>query len=72
MIGFMFRLDVTSAERAHRAEGVHHVIERSAPGHYVGLPDQRFEVARAADFLMLEQRPDGRLKVPSCILSISR
>ena len=60
MIGLMFRLDVTSAERPHRPKGVHHIIEGSAPRHRVGLPHQRLEVARLADFLMLEQRPDRR------------
>jgi hypothetical protein len=32
MIGLMFRLDVTSAERAHRPEGIHHVIKGSTAG----------------------------------------
>ena len=59
MIGFMFRLDVTSAQRPHRPEGVHHVIEGSAPGHRVGVPHQRLQVAGSADFLVLKQRPDG-------------
>ena len=35
------------------------IIEGSAPGHRVGVPHQRLQVARAADFLKLEQRPDA-------------
>src|SRR5512132_1169260 len=45
----MFRLHVTSAERTHRPEGVHHVLEGPAPRHRVGLPHQRLEVARPVD-----------------------
>jgi hypothetical protein len=37
MIGFMFRLDVTSAKRPHRPEGVYDIAERPAPGHRVGV-----------------------------------
>jgi hypothetical protein len=45
-------------------EGRDDIIERSAAGHGVGLPDQRLEVARSADFLMLERRPDRRATRP--------
>src|SRR5512134_350364 len=43
MIGFMFRLDVTSAERPHRPEGVHHVPERigTRPSHWPAAPALR-------------------------------
>ena len=40
-------------------KGEHHVVERSTPRHRVRLPHPRLEVAGRADFLMLEQRPDG-------------
>jgi hypothetical protein len=36
MIGLMFRLDVTSAERPHRPEGGDDIIEGSKAGHRVG------------------------------------
>ena len=49
-----------SGERLHRPDGAHDVVERSAPGHDVGLTHQRFEVAGPADFLMLEQGADAR------------
>jgi hypothetical protein len=31
---------------AHRPEGGHHILKGPAPGHRVGVPDQRFKVAR--------------------------
>jgi hypothetical protein len=60
MIGFMFRLDVTSAERSHHAESGDNIAERSASSRRVGLPHQRFEILCPADFLVLEQRAHRR------------
>jgi hypothetical protein len=47
----------TSTERPHRPQGIHNIVEGSASRHRVRLPDQRFEIARPANLLMLEERP---------------
>jgi hypothetical protein len=48
-----------SAERPHSPKR-HNIIEGPAPRHRVGVPHQRLQVPRPADFLMLKQRPDSR------------
>ena len=56
-VSVVWHRPAASPQPPHRPDGVHHIIEGSTPGHRVGLPHQRLQVARPADFLMLEQRP---------------
>jgi hypothetical protein len=49
------RLKPTSTQPLHRPEGVHHVVERSARGHRIGVPHQRLEVAGSANLLSISK-----------------